>query len=172
MERRDEIVTDRLRLRRFTRRHAAAFAAMHGDPFVMHDYPAPLTRAQSDAKLADYRSGFKAHGYGRWAIETPDGAFIGYAGIQQIWPDFPLPGSREIGWRLTRSAWGNGYATEAAAAALRDGRHRCGVGEVMAFTEATNRRSEAVMHRLGMARRAQLDFRLPGSGAPCIVYAA
>ena len=70
----------------------------------------------------------------------------------------PLGFHVEIGWRLVRRAWGRGYATEAARAALADAFHRCGLTEVLAYTAHDNGRSEAVMNRLGLRRDPSRDF--------------
>ena len=64
----------------------------------------------------------------------------------------------EVGWRLVRSAWGHGYATEGARAALRDGFARHGWAEVLSYTAADNMRSQAVMGRLGLVREPHRDF--------------
>jgi RimJ/RimL family protein N-acetyltransferase len=72
--------------------------------------------------------------------------------------DHPLGSHFEIGWRLTRNAWGHGYATEAAAAALRDGFTRIGLREIVAYTAPDNRRSQALMYRLRMQRDSSRDF--------------
>jgi RimJ/RimL family protein N-acetyltransferase len=64
----------------------------------------------------------------------------------------------EIGWRLIRKAWGQGFATEAARAALDDGFRRMGFDEVLTYTSPTNVRSQAVMLRLGLTREVTRDF--------------
>ncbi len=64
----------------------------------------------------------------------------------------------EIGWRLARSAWGHGYATEAARAVLAFGFDTLELPEILAVTTATNLRSQAVMTRLGMTRDPAGDF--------------
>jgi RimJ/RimL family protein N-acetyltransferase len=64
----------------------------------------------------------------------------------------------EIGWRLVRSAWGNGYATEASKAALADCFSRAGLQEVLSYTSPDNLRSQAVMARLGLERDPARDF--------------
>src|SRR6266850_2934402 len=66
----------------------------------------------------------------------------------------------EIGWRLIREAWGHGYATEAARAALIDVFRRVKLIEVLAYTDAQNIRSQAVMRRLGLSRDASRDFAI------------
>jgi ribosomal-protein-alanine N-acetyltransferase len=68
----------------------------------------------------------------------------------------------EVGWRLARSAWGKGYATEAARAALTFGFEQVGLEEIVAFTAVGNQRSRAVMERLGMSHAPADDFDHPG----------
>jgi ribosomal-protein-alanine N-acetyltransferase len=67
----------------------------------------------------------------------------------------------EIGWRLARGAWGSGYATEGARAALRFGFLDRGLEEIVSFTVGANARSRRVMERVGMVRAADEDFEHP-----------
>jgi RimJ/RimL family protein N-acetyltransferase len=77
----------------------------------------------------------------------------------------PLGPHADIGWRLVRSVWGRGYATEAARASLRDVFERALLKEVLAYTSADNVRSRAVIQRLNMQRAASLDYSEPlGAG--------
>ena len=156
------IQTERLLLRAWRDDDAEPFAALNADPEVMHDYPAPLTRAESDTKLARYRTSYEDHGFSRWVVERKaDGAFVGYVGMMRANPGWPLPSAIEIGWRLIRPAWGFGYATEAARAAIADGFERLGFDEILACTSAVNLRSQAVMMRVGMTRDPSRDFDYP-----------
>jgi RimJ/RimL family protein N-acetyltransferase len=152
------IETPRVRLRPWRESDRAPLAAMHSDEEVMADYGGPLTRTESDAKLDRYAAVFEAYGFSRFALERLDGAFLGYVGIMPIWPTHPVAPGVEIGWRLVRSAWGHGYASEGARAALHDGFARHGWGEVLSYTAPDNARSQAVMGRLGLAREQHRDF--------------
>ncbi|MBX3501260.1 MAG: GNAT family N-acetyltransferase [Alphaproteobacteria bacterium] len=134
------------------------FAAMNGDAVVMADEGGPLDRAASDAKLDRYMAAFERHGFGRWVVEERYGAFLGYAGIMPSPAGHPLGEHFEIGWRLVRAAWGQGYATEAAGAALDDALGRAGLPEVLAYTAPDNLRSQAVMRRLHLLRDPARDF--------------
>jgi len=136
------------------------FAALNADPEVARDLGGPLSRAASDAKLDRYMDTFGRRGFCRWAIETGDGDFLGYAGVMPPREDHPLYPHCEVGWRLTRDAWGHGYATEAARAALDDIFTRVGLMEVVSFTAPDNLRSQAVMARLDLIRDVSRDFTL------------
>lgn len=159
-----ELITARLRLRCWTDDDRDDFARVNADPEVSRDLGGPLSRADSDRKLRDYANGFEERGYSRWLIETIGNhehraEFIGYAGVHaRPDPRHPLGPHDEIGWRLTRSAWGSGYATEAARAALDDVFARIGLGEVLSYTASDNHRSRAVMHRLDLVRDESRDF--------------
>ncbi|MDP3660449.1 GNAT family N-acetyltransferase [Phenylobacterium sp.] len=168
------IETDRLVLRPLLPSDGDAFAEMHADAEVMRDYGAPFTRAESDAKLERYAEAFARLGYGRMAVDSRGGGFVGYVGILPIHErHVSLGAGVEVGWRLVRSAWGQGYATEAARAVFDDGFRLRGFREIIAFTARDNLRSQAVMVRLGMARQPMRDFTFEANGRvyDSIVYA-
>ncbi len=153
--------THRLRLRNWRESDRDAFAALNAHPEVMADLGGPIDRAASDRKLDGYISAFEEHGYGRWLIEDHAGTFLGYTGVMPRREDPPLGFHNEIGWRLTREAWGGGFATEAARAALDDVFTRIGLDEVLAYTRPDNLRSQAVMLRLELERDEARDFVMP-----------
>jgi RimJ/RimL family protein N-acetyltransferase len=160
------ILTKRLRLRAWREDDRAVFAELHADLEVMIDEGGPLDRAASDMKFARYRLSFDQHFIGRWAVETLAGRFLGYAGIMWVGGGHPLGEHVEIGWRFQQHAWGQGYATEAASAALTDAFKRQDMHQVFAYTAKDNVRSRAVISRLGLRRRTALDFttRYDGMG--------
>ncbi|MFD7235118.1 GNAT family N-acetyltransferase [Streptomyces syringium] len=153
-----ELRTERLTLRPWREADLAPWAAMNADPEVREFLGEPLTRERADASVAVFQAEFAARGYGWWAVEvTATGEFIGFAGLDDVEDWAPFTGV-EIGWRLARSAWGHGYATEAARAVLAFGFGTLGLAEILAVTTATNTRSRAVMTRLGMTRDPADDF--------------
>jgi ribosomal-protein-alanine N-acetyltransferase len=158
----DELLTERLRLRRWRPSDRDPFAALNADPEVMEHFPAPLPRAESDALIDAIEAGFEARGFGLWAVEArASGALLGFTGLSVPSFDAPFTPAVEIGWRLAREAWGRGYATEAARAAAALGFDALGLAEIVSFTAVANARSRAVMERLGMTRDPADDFDHP-----------
>jgi RimJ/RimL family protein N-acetyltransferase len=151
--------SERLLLRGWRPGDLEQFAALNADPRVMEHYPAPLTRAQSDAFVRDrILPAFAARGFGPWAVEVPGVApFIGYVGLLEPTFEAHFTPCVEIGWRLAFPYWGKGYATEAARAAVAFGFGEGGLEEIVSFTVPANRRSIAVMERLGMTRDGEFD---------------
>jgi RimJ/RimL family protein N-acetyltransferase len=154
------IRTERLILRRWTDADRAPFAALNADPVVMEHMQGLLSRESSDAFVDRIERHWEEHGWGLWAVEVPGVApFVGYVGL---WPaDYLADGMVEVGWRLARAYWGNGYATEAAREALRVGFEEVGLDEIVSFTVPQNVRSRRVMERIGLRRDAVGDFDHP-----------
>jgi RimJ/RimL family protein N-acetyltransferase len=163
-----ELVTERLRLRQWTNADLDGFAALNGDAEVMRHFPAVMTRAQSDEFAAGARANIAREGWGLWAVEVVDGpAFIGFVGLNRPRFEAHFTPAVEVGWRLARQYWGNGYATEAASAALSFGFEQLDLEEIVSFTAPVNERSTRVMRRLGMRHDPADDFDHPNvSGGP------
>lgn len=156
------ITTERLTLRRWRASDAGAFAAINADPEVARHLPGVMPKALSDTLIGRFETHFDAHGFGRWAVERrEDGALLGFVGGQRVHFNAPFVPAVEIGWRLGRQAWGEGYAREAAEAALRDLHQRLGLTDLVSFTAPANRRSWGLMERLGFRRDPEGDFAHP-----------
>jgi len=156
-----EFDTPRLAFRVWQPRHRPPFAALNADPEVMEFFPAPLTAEQSDERVDGMLAHFAARRWGNWAVELREsGQFIGFIGLSVPRFEMPFGPCVEIGWRLCREAWGHGYATEGATACLRVGFEQLGLDEIVSFTALRNRRSSAVMERIGMTN-AGADFDHP-----------
>jgi RimJ/RimL family protein N-acetyltransferase len=154
--------TERLILREWVTEDIEPFAAMSADPRVMRWLGGCLGREQVEAYVARAGLSFATLGMGRFAVERrSDGAFVGACGLMPGREDLPIAPYVDIGWRLTPTAWGQGYASEAAAVVLRDGFGRLGLEEIAAITMQANVRSRAVMERLGMVRDPASDFDDP-----------
>ncbi|MGC9499515.1 GNAT family N-acetyltransferase [Streptomyces sp. WG7] len=157
-----ELRTDRLLLREWRTSDLGPWAAMNADPVVREYFPGVLTREQSEASVARFQADLVRRGWGWWAVEVvATGEFIGFTGLDPVEDGMPFTGV-EAGWRLARSAWGRGCATEAARAVVSHAFREIGLAEVLAVTTATNLRSQAVMRRIGMTRDPADDFDDPG----------
>jgi hypothetical protein len=116
-------------MRRWREADREPFAALNADPEVMRYFPAPLDRAASDATVDRIEDLFLRQGFGLWALEvSATGEFIGFTGLNPMPGGVPGAGGMEVGWRLARGAWHQGYASEAAAAAASRGLPGSGPG--------------------------------------------
>jgi RimJ/RimL family protein N-acetyltransferase len=160
------LTTERLILRGWREEDRAPYAALNADPRVREFFPERLTRAQSDAQIRVFEDHIAQHGFGMWALELrAGGELLGFTGMDLATYDAPFAPAVEIGWRLAHSAWGHGYATEAAREVLRFAFEELELHEVVACTTPANLRSRAVMERLGMTREERDDFDHPDVAA-------
>jgi RimJ/RimL family protein N-acetyltransferase len=159
----DSICTDRLIMRRWQESDKEPFAVLNGDAETMKYFPSTLDRAGSDALAARIEELFEQQGFGLWALEIAEtGEFIGFTGLNPMPDDVPGAGGMEIGWRLARSAWHQGYATEAARAAVGVAFDGVGLDEIWSMTATANEPSQAVMRRLGLTQYAFFEHpRVP-----------
>jgi RimJ/RimL family protein N-acetyltransferase len=151
------VETERLLLRRWRPTDAPPLAAINADPEVMRfiGRGAALGRALSDDLLTRFEREWRERGFGLWAVEelAAPGELLGFCGltVPMFLPEL-LP-AVEVGWRLARSAWGRGVATEAARAALAFGFGERGMREIVAIVNPENVRSLRVADKLGMTAR-------------------
>jgi len=159
----DTIRTERLLMRRWRESDRDPFAALNGDPDTMRYLLGPLDRAESDAFVDRIESRFDEQGYGLWALEVVGtGTFIGFTGLNPMPEGVPGEGGVEVGWRLARHAWHQGYATEAASTALRVAFGGVGLREIWSMTAVINEPSQAVMRRIGLTEVARFEHpRVP-----------
>lgn len=157
-----DVRTPRLWLRPWRDEDVEPFAALNADPRVMEFFPALLSRQETEAGVARIRAHFTQHGWGLWAVEVPGVApFVGFVGLTTVSFSAPFTPAVEVGWRLARAHWGQGYATEGARAALDVGFRRLGLPEIVSFTVPANVRSRRVMEKLGMRHAPAEDFEHP-----------
>jgi RimJ/RimL family protein N-acetyltransferase len=154
--------TERLVLRDWRPEDLEPFARLNADPEVTEFLPRALDRGESDALAHRIVLHWTEDGVGQWAVERrAGGAFLGFTGLSIPGFEAPFMPAIEVGWRLAREAWGHGFATEAARAALAFGFVDRGLAEIVSFTVPENRRSRAVMERLGMTYDPADDFDHP-----------
>lgn len=157
--------TARLRLRAFTARDLDAYAAICADPEVMRHIGTggPVGRDVAWRHLALFLGEWSLNGHGMWALERrSDGTLIGRVGFLQPegWPGC------ELAWTLARGAWGQGFATEAVAAARAFGREQLGLGPLISLIRPDNSRSIRLAERLGATCEGPIGFL----GSEALVY--
>lgn len=159
------VETERLALRAFREADLDAFAAMSTDPEVMRYIGSgeAVDRNASWRTMAGFNGHCSLRGIGMWAVERrSDGAFLGRVGLHHppYWP------ALECGWVLARTAWGQGYAREAAGAALAFARAARPGERLVSYIRPGNQRSVRVALALGAALEG------PGEllGLPVDVY--
>lgn len=145
--------TGRLTLRRFTAGDVDNLVALDGDPAVMRFLTGGRTTSREDIET-DYLPSFLSYydrfdGYGFWAaIEKSSGEFLGWFHFRPP-PATPID-EPELGYRLRKSAWGKGYATEGSRALIHKGFTELGVRRVTAYTMSVNKGSRRVMEKSGL----------------------
>ena len=157
-----ELATDRLLLRQWRPEDLDPFAALGADPEVMRYFPSTHDRERSEEVAREFASAIDELGWGFWAVEVRHGApFIGFVGLGEPGFEAHFMPAVEVGWRLAREHWGQGYATEAARAAVEFGFDQLGLDEIVAMSAPANARSRRVMERLGMTHDPADDFDHP-----------
>jgi len=160
--------TERLILRGWEARDIDALAAIHGDAEVMTFLGGVQERNDAWRSLASLAGHWALRGYGKWAVERKsDGAMMGRVGMinPEGWPGL------EIGWTLGRQYWGQGYATEAAACAMRYAFLTQPVDRLISCIDEGNVASQAVAARLGETRSGKAVLRIMGKEYPVEIWA-
>lgn len=169
------IETDRLILRDWEDGDSDRFYEIMNTPAVMQHLGGVQDRGTWEAAVGRIMGFQRDFGHSFWLLERKsDGEMIGFCGLKRVNAGgTPMTGEFEVGWRLRESAWGQGYAKEAAIASLDLAFDRYDAPHVVALTVGTNQDSQGLMKRLGMTRRQDLDFDDPRFGPemnPTIVY--
>ena len=98
-----DLVTPRLRLRRWRPEDLDPFAALNADPDVMEHFPSMLSYEETAAAVGRVEKHFEDRGYGFWAVEAQGQApFIGFIGLAVVPFEAAFTPCVEIGWRLAR----------------------------------------------------------------------
>ncbi|CAA9423190.1 MAG: Acetyltransferase, GNAT family [uncultured Rubrobacteraceae bacterium] len=163
--------TERLLLRRFAEADVDRLLALHNDPEVMRFLNGGKPTSREEVER-EYREHFAGDGY--WAaVEKATGEFVGWFVLQSR--EGGAPEGHELGYRLKRSAWGKGYATEGSLALVKKGFADLGVRRVWAQTMAVNAASRRVMEKAGLVyvRTFHLEWEdpLPGTEHGEVEYA-
>lgn len=146
-----ELRTARLRLRPWRDDDLPAWVAMNADPDVRRHFGGVATEDEARAEAGRVRAAMGERGWGVWAVELPGSLpFAGFIGLHVPAFEAPFMPAVEMGWRLARAAWGQGFATEGAAAAAAFAFEVLKLDALVAYTVPANTPSRRVMGRLGM----------------------
>ncbi|KTD25721.1 acetyltransferase [Legionella lansingensis] len=154
--------TERIVIREWQDSDLLPFALMNADSKVMKYFPARLTEQETRAMVERIQAHIQRHGFGLWAAELKaTKEFIGFIGLNV--PSFTAHFTPcvEIGWRLARSFWGQGLATEGGKAVLDYAFDKLHVQEIVSFTSERNKRSQRVMQKIGLSHDKKDDFHHP-----------
>ncbi|MEW8970664.1 GNAT family N-acetyltransferase [Mesobacillus jeotgali] len=143
--------TARLILRDWSAEDLEHFAKMNADQEVMKYFANTLSEEETHQFSHNIISELQTCGYGLYAVEVMGAKeFIGFIGFHRATFEADFTPCIEIGWRLKKEAWGQGYATEGAMACLEHGFADLGFSKVVSFTAEINRPSINVMKKIGM----------------------
>lgn len=158
-------LTERLRLEPIGPEHAEDLWRLQDDPAVADWHGGRWSRERAHREAAHWRAVWERDRAGKWiAYHRGTGELVGRGGLSRS--EVAGQVRLEVGWTLLGSRWGQGYATELGRAALAYAFDDLGVDQVVAFTERHNRRSRAVMERLGMRYQGEILRRGLLAGQP------
>jgi RimJ/RimL family protein N-acetyltransferase len=152
--------TKRMYLREFQAGDAQLLFELDSDPevmrFITKGHPTPLEKIQNEIIpifLNFYR---QSPPQGFWAAHLREGGeFVGWFHLR---PGKLIGGEMELGYRLRRSIWGRGLATEGSIALLEKGFNEFGYAKISAHTMADNLKSRRVMEKAGLKREGELLY--------------
>lgn len=143
--------SERLGFRNWQDSDLDAFAAMNADADVMEFFPNTLTHESSQKLMQRLSQEFEEKGYTYFAVDTLDaGECIGFIGLVYQTYEAPFTPCVDIGWRLAKSFWGKGYATEGAKRCLKYAFKTLNLEEIYAVATAINLPSIHIMEKIGM----------------------
>ena len=162
----EQIRTDRLLLRRFTKEDLEAYTRIMGDKNVGRWFPKGdgYTREESEKSLRNILNHWDKHGFGIWAIvDKTSGVLLGRCGLNLIAETSEV----EVDFVVTPDSWGRGYATEAAKASLTYGFEKLKLDRIIALAKPENTASRRVIEKIGMPYVKNAEYW----GMTCAYYA-
>lgn len=161
----DDLLTERLLLRRLRETDLHALAAIYADPQATRFLGGPRTREDTRGRLGGMIADHREQGFGLWATTLlEDGTLIGRCGLLVQHVEGSV--EHEIAYLLGSRWWGRGYATEAAAAIRDHARAELGLGRLISLIDPGNAPSQAVATRIGMTHERDLVFE----GRPTMLF--
>lgn len=146
--------SERLGFRNWNSNDLSVFSKINADPEVMEHFPKLLTHRETEAFIERLQEHFQKHGYTYYATDVLEtGELIGFIGLAYQDYKTSFNPATDIGWRLKKSVWGNGYATEGAKRCLKFAFEELGLSRIIATCTLDNFKSEHVMKKIGMYKQ-------------------
>lgn len=145
--------SERLGFRNWNDNDLTEFSKINADLEVMEYFPNPLTKTETLEFIVRLQKHYEKNGYNYFATEILEtGELIGFIGLafQEYKTEFTP--ATDIGWRLKRSAWGNGYATEGAKRCLEFAFKELNLEKIISVFTEKNIKSESIMKKIGMEK--------------------
>ena len=150
--------SERLGFRNWTKDDLEEFAKLNSDAAVMEHFPKTLSKKEVENFIVRLKQHFADNGFTYYATEVLETKeFIGMIGLafQEYKTNFTP--AIDIGWRLKRSSWGKGYATEGAKRCLEYAFDELDINKVISICTIKNKKSENVMKKIGMTKKGEFN---------------
>ena len=145
--------TERLGFRKWSLDDLEEFALLNADKEVMQHFPKTLTKEETRASIIRFQKHYNNFGYNYYATEIKEtGEFIGFIGLAYQDYESDFTPNVDIGWRLKKSAWNNGFATEGAIKCLDIAFNQLKIDKIISTCLLKNLGSEKVMQKIGMKK--------------------
>ena len=160
----DRLTTPRLVAERLCEGDLPDLVALHQDPEVSHYLGGTRSPEATKAYMATNLGHWDRHGFGLWTWRTPDGVFVGRAGVRPLAVEGVV--EIEIAYALTRDAWGRGYASEMTQALVEHTLKRLELSSLVGVVMVEHRASRRVLEKAGFT----LEGTVVHAGEPCVLY--
>ena len=150
--------SERLGFRNWTENDLNEFSKINADKEVMKHFPKTLTKEETEKFIVRLKNHHSKNGFCYFATETlNNNEFIGFIGLAYQEYKTKFTPAVDIGWRLKKNAWGNGYATEGAKRCLKYAFENLNLKSVIATCTIENLKSENVMKKIGMKKIGEFN---------------
>ena len=145
--------SERLGFRNWVMEDLSEFSEINQDDNVMEYFPAKLSKDETKQFIIRLQDHYKEFGHNFYAVELlTNKELIGFIGLADTRMNLDFTPCKEIGWRLKRSTWNKGLATEGAKRVLEYGFNDLNINEIVSFTAKVNLKSEHIMKKIGMTK--------------------
>lgn len=150
--------SERIGFRNWRSEDLEEFAALNLDKKVMEHFPNTLSQKEVKDLIKKLKSHYVENGFTYYAVdilETQE--FIGMIGLAFQKYETEFTPAIDIGWRLKKTAWGKGYATEGARRCVKHAFNALGINKIISVCTLQNQKSEKVMKKIGMKKIGEFD---------------